>query len=73
VAAEIVNLRQVRKQKARTEKEQQAQENRVRFGQSKAAKRLVKSKDNLDQKRLDGALLPETSKTTCDTPDDGSR
>lgn len=34
--AEIVNLRSVRKRKAREEKERQAGQNRVRHGQSKA-------------------------------------
>ena len=35
---EIVNLRQVRKQKARAEKERQAGENRALHGRSKAEK-----------------------------------
>ncbi|MBA1139085.1 DUF4169 family protein [Mesorhizobium neociceri] len=44
---EIVNLRQVRKQKARAEKERQAGENRALHGRSKAEKtrdRLISDK-----------------------------
>jgi vacuolar-type H+-ATPase subunit C/Vma6 len=36
--ADIINLRTARKQKARTEKEAQAAENRVLFGRTKAEK-----------------------------------
>lgn len=36
--AELVNLRQVRKQKARTEKERAAEQNRVLHGRTKAEK-----------------------------------
>lgn len=35
-----VNLNKVRKAKAKAEKEQRAQENRAKFGRSKAAKQL---------------------------------
>jgi hypothetical protein len=37
--AEIVNLKRVRKDKARREQEQAAETNRVRFGRTKAQKR----------------------------------
>ena len=40
--AEIVNLRQARKQKARAEKEARAAENRVSFGRTKAEKKLTR-------------------------------
>ena len=36
MTADIVNLRRARKTKARAEREQQAAENRVRFGRTKA-------------------------------------
>lgn len=38
MSGEVVNLRQVRKAKARTEKEKIADQNRVSFGRSKAEK-----------------------------------
>lgn len=38
MAGEIINLRRARKQKARAEREQEAAENRRRFGQTKAEK-----------------------------------
>ncbi len=56
--AEIVNLRQFRKQKARGEKERQAEQNRLSFGRSKAEKSLTaaineKAEKTLDQGRLE--------------------
>ncbi len=58
MVAEIVNLRQARKQKARVEKERQADQNRLTFGRSKAEKSLTralndKAKTALDQRRLE--------------------
>lgn len=38
MAGEIINLRRARKQKARAEREQEAAENRRRFGQTKGEK-----------------------------------
>ncbi|HTR85786.1 MAG TPA: DUF4169 family protein [Reyranella sp.] len=56
--AEIINLRQARKEKARRERDTEAQANRLRFGRTKAEK--VADKDNkrrerrsLDEKELD--------------------
>ena len=40
MSAEIINLKQVRKQRARDEKEAQAAENRARFGRSKGERTL---------------------------------
>jgi hypothetical protein len=55
--AEIVNLRMVRKAKARVRAEQTAAENRAKFGRTKAEK----AKQRLDAEReagkLDGAKL----------------
>ncbi len=45
----IVNLRQARKAKARADKAQQAQENRVRFGRTKA-QRLADAQE--EQRRI---------------------
>ena len=52
--AEIVNLRQARKAKARTVKEAEASTNRVKFGRAKAEKAVEAAKKALECKRLDG-------------------
>lgn len=41
MSAEIVNLRQFRKKQARSEKEKQAEQNRISFGRTKAEKQLT--------------------------------
>lgn len=52
--ADIVNLRQVRKQKARADKAAQADQNRIVFGRTKAEK-LKQSADKAKAERdLDG-------------------
>ena len=51
--AEIINLRQARKQKARAEKEARATKNRVTFGRTKAEKTLTKAEEALAKSRLD--------------------
>jgi len=56
---ELVNLRQVKKSRARAEAAKRAEENRAKFGQSKAdkTKRLAESRrlaTQLDQAKLDG-------------------
>ncbi len=72
MSAELVNLRQFRKRKARAEKEKAAEANRIEFGRTKAEKNLTdavnrKERRSHDQKRLD----PGTS--TSDTePQDPS-
>jgi hypothetical protein len=43
MAADIVNLRRVRKAKSRAERERQADENRVRFGRTKGEKSQAKA------------------------------
>jgi Domain of unknown function (DUF4169) len=58
MAAEIVNLRQARKVKARSEKERAAEQNRISFGRTKQEKNLTTALNNkaakaLDQGRLD--------------------
>jgi hypothetical protein len=51
--AEIINLRQARKNKARTDKEARANENRVSFGRTKAEKTLTKAEQDLAKSRLE--------------------
>ena len=50
---EVVNLRRARKDRARREKEAQAQENRVAFGRSKAERELTAAQNKIETPRLD--------------------
>jgi len=52
--AEIVNLRQARKAKARSEKDDAAAANRAKFGRTKAEKQAEAAKAALATKALDG-------------------
>tara|TARA_R110002124_G_scaffold63350_20_gene173187 strand:+ start:2048 stop:2224 length:177 start_codon:yes stop_codon:yes gene_type:complete len=52
--AEIINLRNARKQKARAEKATQAEQNRIKFGRTKAEKKLTAAEQALADKRIDG-------------------
>lgn len=59
MSADVVNLRQFRKTKARSEKERQAEQNRITFGRTKDEKNLTralndKAEKSLDQGRLEG-------------------
>lgn len=68
--AEIINLREARKRKARAEKEKQAADNRIRFGRTKAERRLGDLEKCRTDRDLDGKRL------TDDGPEDdgaGSR
>ncbi|MEO1660852.1 MAG: DUF4169 family protein [Pseudomonadota bacterium] len=53
--AEPINLNKFRKQKARADKDQQAQENRIKFGRTKAAKSRDKAEADKASKTIDGA------------------
>ncbi|MCI9865018.1 DUF4169 family protein [Rhizobium skierniewicense] len=58
MTGDIVNLRQFRKQKIRSEKEKQAEQNRLTFGRTKSEKNLTsalndKASRTLDQSKLD--------------------
>lgn len=55
--AEIVNLRQMRKQKARQDKEKTADANRLKFGRTKAERQQTKAEAELDAKKLDQQKL----------------
>lgn len=52
--AEIINLRNARKQKARVAKDSQAAQNRVLFGQTKAEKLRQAAEKALTDKHIDG-------------------
>ncbi|MFB9947208.1 DUF4169 family protein [Rhizobium puerariae] len=57
MSAEIVNLRQFRKGKARLEKEKEAEQNRIAFGRTKAEKSLTRARNEKAEKTLDQGRL----------------
>ena len=61
--AEIINLRQARKQKARAEKEARANENRIAFGRTKAEKNLSQAEQDLAKSRLDSHKRDDDEQT----------
>ncbi|AUW43460.1 DUF4169 family protein [Rhizobium leguminosarum] len=64
MSAEIINLRQFRKKQARSEKEKQAEQNRISFGRAKAEKQLTRSlNDKAEKAHRDGRI---------ETDDDGA-
>jgi len=52
--AEVVNLRQARKAKARAEAKGIADENAARFGRTKALKKLEAARAEAERRALDG-------------------
>jgi hypothetical protein len=75
--AEIVNLRQARKAKARQQAEHAASQNRVAFGRSKAEKSevalmLALAQSRLEGHRIDPGATPKAQpKPAPDSADDG--
>ncbi|WP_026793075.1 DUF4169 family protein [Pleomorphomonas oryzae] len=62
---DLVNLRRARKDRDRRRREDEAAENRAKFGRTKVEKLTAKAQDELDARRLDGHCLdlaadPET-------------
>lgn len=57
MSAEIVNLRQVRKQKARQEKEQAAEDNRRKYGRSKQERESARKRREELEHLVDGHKL----------------
>jgi hypothetical protein len=55
--AEIVNLKRVRKDKARRDRESEADANRQRFGRTKAEKIADKDAETRARRSLDGKQL----------------
>lgn len=53
MTAEIVNLKQFRKQQARSDKEKQAEQNRISFGRAKSEKQLTTKLNDKASKALD--------------------
>lgn len=57
MSADIINLRQARKHKARAEAETRAAVNRAKFGLSKAERQSAKSRGDIASRKLDGHKL----------------
>ena len=57
MTGDVVNLRQFRKQKARSEKEKQAEQNRLTFGRTKAEKNLTSALNEKAERLLDQCKL----------------
>ncbi len=57
MSADIINLRQARKAKARAERERQAAEHRARYGRTRADREHRAAISVLDAARLDGAKI----------------
>jgi hypothetical protein len=55
--AEVINLRQARKQKARADKDQKAAENRTQFGRSRHEKTVTRALKAQVEKALDQGKL----------------
>ncbi|KQP07349.1 MAG: DUF4169 family protein [Methylobacterium sp.] len=55
--AEIINLRDARKAKARSAKEAKAADNRIAFGRPKKAKTLAEAKKAIEVSRHEGHKL----------------
>lgn len=57
MAADIVNLRQHKKQKQRAEKEKVSEQNRLSFGRTKSEKLLTKTLNQKAMQKLDAGKL----------------
>lgn len=57
----VVNLRLARKAKARSEAEKKAEENRAKFGQTKAEKTARKAEENRAARQHAGGLIIKDS------------
>ena len=64
MSGDVVNLRQFRKQKARSEKERQAEQNRVAFGRTKAEKNLTRALNDKAERSLDQGRIEKPDPTT---------
>jgi hypothetical protein len=56
---DVVNLRRARKAQQRRKDDEQAQENRVRFGLSKTERDLAEKSKSLAERRLEGHRLDQ--------------
>jgi hypothetical protein len=57
---DVVNLRQIRKARRRTEHDREAEANRLAFGRTKAEREQTAADRSLAERRLDGHRRDET-------------
>jgi hypothetical protein len=69
MSGDVVNLRQFKKNKARTEKEKAADQNRLTFGRTKAEKNLTNALNKKAEKALDQSRLERPSSVDTDQTD----
>lgn len=61
MTAEIINLNKVRKARERADREREAHENRLKYGQSKAERSIADAQQRKTQGELDGARRDDNS------------
>ncbi|NQU72316.1 MAG: DUF4169 family protein [Rhodospirillales bacterium] len=64
----VVNLNQYRKQRSQKEREENASENRIKFGRTKKERMLLQLETQRSRADLDNKLLTDKS-STDDAPD----
>lgn len=62
MSADVVNLRQFRKQQARADKDKRAEQNRISFGRTKVEKDLTKALNEKAEKALDQGHIEKPEK-----------
>ncbi len=73
MSADIINLRQARKQKQRKDKQKSAEDNRRRFGRSKAEREAARRRREELESHVDAHLLQKPSHPGSDgSSGDGS-
>jgi len=72
MAADVINLRQARKARTRSEKEKTAEQNRLTFGRAKAEKQLSRALIDKAEKALDQGKLEKPSPDDQPPPENDS-
>lgn len=67
MSAEIINLRQARKQKQRQTKEKTAEDNRRKFGRSKAEREAARRRREELENQVDGHRLDTPARQSVET------
>ncbi len=70
MTAEIINLNKVRKARERADREREAHENRLKYGQSKSERSLADTQHRKSQGELDGARREDKAPAATDDVDD---
>ncbi len=68
MSAEIINLRQARKQKNRQEKDRAAEDNRRKFGRSKTEREAARKNRSDLERQVDGHRLTNPDDPVEDSP-----